>query len=139
MNGFEQAILIGAYRDWLALSSPEYYASAKELPYGEQRGAAVERYQNAVEGLVHLDLFRWLGRSLTPSDSVQASRAYASLEAQGLVIRARRWRAHTTHLALTEAGKAAAAGIADGRTVCPEPAAAGNLSPATPGEGPIDG
>lgn len=78
MAPWHRMILVGAYRDLLDLRSAD--------PAGSdwQRRQAIEE---AGKGIVSVRLARWLGRSLSPGDSVQASRAYKRLEAKGLVKR----------------------------------------------------
>jgi hypothetical protein len=106
LNQFERAILLGVVADIAEYTSPEFVASC--LPYPRNTADISRRcaMREARSQYVRLNLRKWLGRALSPSDSTQASRAYKRLEALGLVELVREWGSYVTHLALTPAGAA---------------------------------
>ena len=67
--------------------------------------------KNAQRGIVPVDVRRWLGRTPTPSDQTQSSRAIRTLMERGLVIG--HADVNVKEISLTEAGKAAAAKLLD--------------------------
>ena len=106
MTTRQKAILIGVFRDreQYAAKTPRYVMGDHALARERDRIFA------ARDGFVECAPSRWLGMGLTPSLSVMVCQCYKQLAAKGLIVKAAFGYdgTRTTHLALTEAGEAAA-------------------------------
>ena len=88
--------------------------------------------QDCRNGLIQVNPSNWLGVKMTAADYVSTSRNYAQLERRGLI---RRWAegaygSQTTHIELTDAGRAVAEKLTYGFCDSPTPpkAHSGELS-----------
>jgi hypothetical protein len=105
-----EAVLAGILRDERAIAAQGYHGGDHmDVPH---RGRHRLTFKRAAEGFVPMNLSGWLGRGVTPSDSVLFSRVYSQLEKMRLVERVNlSGGARTTHLRLTEAGRKVAEGL----------------------------
>jgi hypothetical protein len=80
MNARAKALLIGAYRDLKVLL---------EQPWHQGRDMWRENAakRDALDGIVAINPGKWLGEEVTNSGSTMNARAYAALQAAGLVKR----------------------------------------------------
>lgn len=109
MNARKQAILAG-------LLAATDAAKTSTAPSGYGVGMARARWQDAQAGFIPVDAGRWTGRGGSASESAMNSKAYKSLEADGLVERHNLTGGTvTTHLRLTDAGRIAAQSLVDGK------------------------
>jgi hypothetical protein len=103
LSVIERAVLIGVLADLERWRAADWHGGDHlgGLASGRWR---IDWRAAREEGLVRLAPSSWLGRALTPTTVKRLSRAYAALEAAGLIERLAMHGGRTTHLRLTEAG-----------------------------------
>jgi len=108
----ERLVLAGVLRDREAIAALDWKGDG--VPR-ERLGALRLRIDAARAGLVPMNLAGWIGHAPSPSEAVMYHRAYARLEAAGLMERHRLGgTGRTSHLELTPAGEAMARSLAEG-------------------------
>lgn len=117
MNTIQRQILVGLEADvahWAARR--QKYSAAPDVDGREARER--ELIALARRGVARCDPAKWLAREITPAGSTAVQRAYAALEAAGLVEKRRLGfgGAKVTHLAITRAGESKAREIAKGES-----------------------